>query len=1090
MRRIIAILSLLVYLLCISTKTFAAQYAGKITVEVGKTVIVSLPGNNGTYMEQHHSGSPSWTRTGLKFIITDKGYSWCEIKGSSIGTGKLSFVGGYILGYVAEQLSYEWDIEVVAAKPVPVSSINLNSTHEQLKPKETFQLKETISPSDATNKAVTWESSDTTVATVSSTGLVMGINFGAADIYCRATDGSGVYKICSIFVTLGSFSSQTTEGANLSYEITDESAKTCKVRHLLSTSTNKITIPSNVNGYHVTAIGDKAFRSREELESVTIPNTITSIGNEAFYGCTSLMSINIPSYITNIGEWAFWRCEKLKSIEIPPSIKSIGKHAFSSCDALEAVYITDLFAWCNIQMDYGNPLYEAHNLYLNGELVKDLVIPDDVTSIGKYQFQYCTCLTSVTIPKTVTNIPSSAFWGCENLRSVKITDLTAWCKIQFENYSANPLYYAHDLYLNGNLVKDLIIPSGVTSIGGWAFDGCTSISSVTIPKSVISIGNNAFDGCSKLNAVYISDISAWCKIAFGNNYANPLSYADNLYLNGSLVKELTIPSDVTSIGAYIFYSCLDMTSVTIPESVTSIGDDAFSGCTNLTSINIPNSVTSIGGAAFEECRNLTTITIPKNVQSLGGLKTINGLFSSYSFFYTPFRYMTSLEELNVDPENAVYDSRGNCNAIIETSTNTLFCGFGKTKIPKSVNTIGADAFTISTDAGVTTFAIPNNIEELKERSICIAGLQSLTIGKGVRKMHAPINKKVPVILSLIEYPNNDSIYYYDGYYSQTEVVYVPKGTRSRYLASTSWSKFPNIVEANFVMDVTLSEDNVKIAQGKSMQLTANITPADADNQELEWESSDENVVMVTSTGKIVGMGIGTAVITATAKDTGATYGTCTVTVIDGSLITNIELNTASEILSIGESLQLTATITPENAKNKELEWKSSNEDVAMVTSNGKVVAMDKGIAVITATATDGSGVSASCTINVMQKVKSIELNHTSYSLDIGESVTLVATVKPDDAENKSVKWSSSNEDILMVNQNGKVVCLGYGEAIITASAQDGSNVSASCLFNCSNAIVDVNANSTEKVIISTSGVRLSVPQKGINIINGKKVFVK
>lgn len=234
----------------------------------------------------------------------------------------------------------------------------------------------------------------------------------------------------------------------------------------------------------------------------------------------------------------------------------------------------------------------------------------------------------------------------------------------------------------------------------------------------------------------------------------------------------------------------------------------------------------------------------------------------------------------MDPENTVYDSRNNCNAIIETSTNTLLCGFIKTKIPKSVNKIEEDAFKIELNEPITNFVIPNNIEELEITSIVIKRLRCLTIGKGVKKMHRPVFFSVPVIRSLIEYPNNDSLFYGDNSCVNTEVLYVPKGTKSRYLASTSWSKFPNIVEANFVMDVTLNEDTVEIAQGKSMQLTANITPADADNQELEWESSDEDVVMVTSTGEIIGMGVGAAVITATAKDTGASFGTCKVTVTD------------------------------------------------------------------------------------------------------------------------------------------------------------------------------------------------------------------
>jgi len=159
----------------------------------------------------------------------------------------------------------------------------------------------------------------------------------------------------------------------------------------------------------------------------------------------------------------------------------------------------------------------------------------------------------------------------------------------------------------------VIIESGVTYIGQYSFDDCKAIISVEIPNSVTSIGDYAFNVCSGLTSVHISDLEAWCSISFGGYSSNPLYYAHHLFLNGTEIKDLVIPNNVTSIGNYAFSRCSDLTSVTIPNSVTSIGSCAFLDCSGLTSMTIPNSVTSIGMHSFAYCSGLTSVTIPNSV---------------------------------------------------------------------------------------------------------------------------------------------------------------------------------------------------------------------------------------------------------------------------------------------------------------------------------------------------------------------------------------------------------------------------------------------------------------------------------------------
>ena len=188
-----------------------------------------------------------------------------------------------------------------------------------------------------------------------------------------------------------------------------------------------------------------------------------------------------------------------------------------------------------------------------------VTIPESVTSIGGSAFNGCSGLESITIPNSITRVGDYAFQYCENLKEVHISDLKAWCNITYDtNRSTNPLYYAKHLYLNGNEVKNLVIPDGITSINGHIFEGCVSFESVTIPKSVTSIGEYAFKNCSSL-------------------------------------KSVTIPNTVTSIGEFAFGYCSGLKSVTIHEGVTTIGDQCFFCCSGLESITIPNSVTSVGG---------------------------------------------------------------------------------------------------------------------------------------------------------------------------------------------------------------------------------------------------------------------------------------------------------------------------------------------------------------------------------------------------------------------------------------------------------------------------------------------------------------
>ena len=248
--------------------------------------------------------------------------------------------------------------------------------------------------------------------------------------------------------------------------------------------------------------------------------------------------------------------------------------------------------------------YKGAPWHQSRDSIQAVVVENGVTVIGEYAFESCSSLTSITIPESVTTIGDYAFYGCSSLTDVSITDLEAWCRIDFADYSATPMCYAKNIWLDGRRIVSVAVPEGVTEVKAYTFYGFKDLIQVTIPKSVTTIGDYAFDSCSSLTGITIPE--------------GVTTIGDWAFYGCSSLISITIPEGVTTIGDSMFSWCSSLTSITIPEGVTSIGEEAFSGCSRLTSITIPESVTTISDSAFNRCPSLTSITIPEGVIAIGG----------------------------------------------------------------------------------------------------------------------------------------------------------------------------------------------------------------------------------------------------------------------------------------------------------------------------------------------------------------------------------------------------------------------------------------------------------------------------------------
>lgn len=579
-----------------------------------------------------------------------------------------------------------------------------------------------------------------------------------------------------------------------------------------------ITIPAKYKGKKVTAIADEAF-AESAIHSIIIPESVTSIGNKAFYNCESLVNVTFPLELTQIGDYAFSKCKKLDCLNFGKDSKltTIGNSAFAYCKFVNPYVVIpsnvtnlgeNIFEGSNVfSISFGedSKLTTIGDYTFSGSRLDEITIPASVTSIGVRAFSNSLCkivfeqntqlttigeeafyasgLKSIEIPSTVTNIGKAAFDKCSNLEKVEITDLPAWCNIDFASTSSNPLFFARHLYLNGEELTNLVIPDGLTSIHAYSFANCDSLVNVTIPSGITSIEDFAFDFCQNLTSVNIpATVTSIGYRAFMSCYA-----LENLVFEEN--------SQLETIAEKAFYICHSLDSVTIPASVTSIGKLAFGIHYNVENSGLKRIVfekgsklTNIDEYAFDSCYALERVEI-SDLLFWCNIKFAND--RSNPLYYAKHLYINGEEVQNlVIPEEIKrLNSYAfiNCDSIVRVDVHSNF------------NTMSDHAFVGCTNLESITFDELSRLEGIGNKAFYgCSSLISITIPKGANYIGVEAFAGCESLIS-VTFEDPDGWYIGNDRWDQDgasidltnpsrNVTYLTDTYASKYLLADPWQK--------------------------------------------------------------------------------------------------------------------------------------------------------------------------------------------------------------------------------------------------------------------------------------------------------------
>ena len=639
-----------------------------------------------------------------------------------------------------------------------------------------------------------------------------------------------------------------------------------------SGSAAALTIPSSLDGHTVKQIGSYAFEKNTTLTSVSIPETVTELEYYAFKGCTSLTAVTIPSGLTSAGSLsngAFSGCSALTTVQFGSGLASIPEALFEGTGLKTVTLpesVTSIGSWA----------------FANCAKLEQVSFPAGLTSIDLSAFENCTALTAVTLPKRLTELGSAVFENCSALKSVwipkSLTDnglgdgfkgCTALTDITFET----GITKIADRQFDGSPIKSITIPGTVTTVGmsafsdcanltaidlpssvteidGYAFKNCTALTAVTLPKHLRRLDTEAFLGCTALKSVFIplslqnaSNPFRNCTALTDVTFEDGRTELPDTLLEGSGVRQLTVPQTVTKIGDSAFADCTQLTAITLPAGLRELGNEAFKGCTALTGVALPDSLTALGYGVFRDCSALTAAEFPAGIDPV-----------SWSSGSSMLRNCTSLRTVKL-PKT------------VSSLGNYFFAGctaLEQIVLPDSVTEIGSNLFNGCTALADVTLS--TNLQAIPEHTFygCVS-LQKLVAPYAVTKIGKTAFANCTSLTELTLLRNVTEAAADALSYPEQVTVYGVKGTYAETYAASVGASFAAIDRPATAVSLPKS---VTVKVWSSVRLLPSLDPVDC-TDELVWSSSDASVAAVSADGTVTGRKDGSAVITVTAGSVSA-----------------------------------------------------------------------------------------------------------------------------------------------------------------------------------------------------------------------------
>ncbi|MBR2845841.1 MAG: leucine-rich repeat protein [Solobacterium sp.] len=835
------------------------------------------------------------------------------------------------------------------------------------------------------------------------------------------------------------------------------------------TSLKNVNIPAGV-----TSIGKSAFRECSSLAAITIPDTVETIDAYAFYKCSSLTTVVVPDSVVSLGDYVFAECTGLTNVKLPEklskipgslfyhctslpdfvfseNVTEIGGLAFAGCTSLEHVIIpatvtqiaSDAFKSCpglttigtigsgkNIEIGYGETLTSMYRLSGLYNSLTSITIPAGVKTIGKDAFKRLNNLKEVIIPDTVITMEDQIFFENTGISHVVIPGSVTSCGSKnFYNCpnikTAGPIGSGADIEFGwtetipaqalrqSTYLTDVTLPEGITSIGGSAFAECTRLVNIDLPDTLTSLGIQAFLDCTSLTEITLPD--------------SLTNMEKEVFEGCSGLVNIKLSKNVTKFGDMTFWGCSSLKSIELPEGFIGMGDSVFEGCTSLESIYLPESMTDMGHSVFENCTSLKSVVLPKNVEFYGylfrGCTNLETVVWPIGFTYIPaetFEDCTNLKHVDMTHVNNIGSlAFKNCTSLehidaerIDSIDTAAFQGCTSLKTVSFIELSCGMQYDYSTgqyaNMTLVNADLFNNCTSLEEIWISMPG-GNITIGTR----------------AFMNCPDGIKIHFF--------------GTESQWAGKTVGTNNEPLNNAVMIYEsvptqLSLSQKEIEIGKGQSMQLKYTVTPSSYNKDYLVWYSDKPGIVSVDKNGVITANSAGSTDIHLTAPGS-APYLTCKVTV--GTVkVKGVSIAAAPDMVSVGNVIDLDPVFVPENAENQNVTWSSSDSSIASVDQNGIVKGIKVGTVTITVKTEDG-GYTAEKEITVVQPVTGVDINETELRLAINDTYQLIAAVKPEDAGNQNVTWSSDHEDIVSVDETGLATAHADGTAVITAKTEDG-----------------------------------------------------